>query len=636
MTKGLEQLLAKIKDQPKATLIARYLSLIAELPDAQKQSEALALARALVKPEPAEALRIAHMVFQHAPENLEALDILVEALNAKGRFAKAEVLKRERAKLAGKLSPQSRPQDGRQKNALGVKARGNPNEGPGAGLFAVQSLSDAKGNLISPHPTVKLADGPNPRGAKPAAQKGPPGESLRAVSPVNYAPEESMIAEIDLGADYEPSQAGVAIDRLFPLDISASEKRQDLPPANKEAGSPKADSLALPAKLKRQSTPPSDTILPFRSQPPLSENLVKDSALAGRGETSVALSPQPLPDIEENSPVANEYTNLPELNLEPSLHTGAHTPDVTSADPNEERERKILAAPRPSPRQVMPDLQKATPALRQKKRGSSRKFESGQSPDVAAEITEASVPVAELFDHFWRQGLYLEAQRLLLQAANFANHEPWWQARRAMLASVPKVDAAQVPHGPTPRSPDDQTSVSPLSWNLAPELQALAARLPRQRKDDREEVGESLPPASSLNEETRQRLIEAVASRDQTSLATFAWELMQALWGQAPGQDVAHVLDWLQLSRSTPAFWGFYLDALLATGNSRKALDEIRHQLIARPHLAWANTAWARLELVWSELAVQGFPWHEDEGVEALIVRLRQRQPPKLSALLVY
>jgi hypothetical protein len=98
MSKGLDQILAKIKNEPQPTLVNRYLALIAELPEAEKSERALALAQHFVEASPDEALRIARMVHQEDSASAAPFDIMIAAMNAKGRYAKAEVLRIEKEK----------------------------------------------------------------------------------------------------------------------------------------------------------------------------------------------------------------------------------------------------------------------------------------------------------------------------------------------------------------------------------------------------------------------------------------------------------------------------------------------------------------------------------------------------------
>jgi hypothetical protein len=110
MSKGLEAILDRIRVDPKATLIDRYLSLVADMSDeAQKQTRALDLAELLMQTQQDQALQVAHMVYKSDRNCVRALDVMIEIMNARGRYAKAEVLKLERDKLL-KANPQARRQ----------------------------------------------------------------------------------------------------------------------------------------------------------------------------------------------------------------------------------------------------------------------------------------------------------------------------------------------------------------------------------------------------------------------------------------------------------------------------------------------------------------------------------------------
>ncbi len=100
MAKGLEKLLDRIKNDPSATLVNRYLVLVAEITsEPDKSNAALALAEVLVSSRADQALSIAHMTYKADPRNGRALDVMIAVMDAKGRYGKSEVLKRERQKL---------------------------------------------------------------------------------------------------------------------------------------------------------------------------------------------------------------------------------------------------------------------------------------------------------------------------------------------------------------------------------------------------------------------------------------------------------------------------------------------------------------------------------------------------------
>lgn len=112
MTKGLDQIFAKIKSEPRPTLVNRYLALVAELPEDEKAERALELAQHFVSSNPDEALRIARMIHDEQSNAAAPYDVMIAAMEAKGRYAKAEVLRVERDKRLNQ-----------PKSAVGAKKR---------------------------------------------------------------------------------------------------------------------------------------------------------------------------------------------------------------------------------------------------------------------------------------------------------------------------------------------------------------------------------------------------------------------------------------------------------------------------------------------------------------------------------
>jgi hypothetical protein len=105
MTKGLENILAKIIENPRQTLVGRYLSLIADIPDEDERAGyALDLAENLVKAKPDDALKIAYMIYGSGRHLTRALKVVIECFETKGRPGKVAVLKLELEKLTRELN----------------------------------------------------------------------------------------------------------------------------------------------------------------------------------------------------------------------------------------------------------------------------------------------------------------------------------------------------------------------------------------------------------------------------------------------------------------------------------------------------------------------------------------------------
>jgi hypothetical protein len=57
------------------------------------------------------------------------------------------------------------------------------------------------------------------------------------------------------------------------------------------------------------------------------------------------------------------------------------------------------------------------------------------------------------------------------------------------------------------------------------------------------------------------------------------------------------------------------------------------HQSGRTPLLDWARIGMQRLPRVWEALGVRGFPWSEDEGIAALLIKLDSRPRLRLRSL---
>ena len=105
MAKGLENILEKIIENPRQTLVGRYLSLIADIPDEDERAGyALDLAEQLAKSKPNDALKIAYMIYGSGRHLTRALKVVIACFETKGRPGKVAVLKIELEKLTRELN----------------------------------------------------------------------------------------------------------------------------------------------------------------------------------------------------------------------------------------------------------------------------------------------------------------------------------------------------------------------------------------------------------------------------------------------------------------------------------------------------------------------------------------------------
>ncbi len=108
---GLDAILKKLAAAPNGVLVERFLALVAEMSQEKiKIGYLLELAKVLLAKAPLEAIRVAKMVYDLDPNHIESLDVMIEGLKRRGRFAKAEVLMGEKERLLGGRGDTSIPQ----------------------------------------------------------------------------------------------------------------------------------------------------------------------------------------------------------------------------------------------------------------------------------------------------------------------------------------------------------------------------------------------------------------------------------------------------------------------------------------------------------------------------------------------
>jgi hypothetical protein len=580
--KGLEQILEKIKTEPRSTLVGRYLMLLADLPDeGAKIGRALDLAEGLVESMPDDALRIAHMVHQADRESLRALDVMIACFKTRGRLGKAEVLKLERDKVAA-----------------AIEARGGPREQPSLSRRAIFQLSKQE---IS----EGVAGGARGRAAFPAEAAGAPSEASR-------------IAEIDLGAG-EVEVVEDQLDFLFPKEGEVPGLGAAPSPAvSVERIRANIDAGARGGKDQR----PGDTIFP--------------GARVGAGPAPVVAQTPRLDELdlspfgEAASPPSAGHAAAPARSPAPRAEPqGGAIPRAPSAIvPPPEAHTRAYVSP-PASRRV---YEPPTPAAHVDSRSRDR--------DVPPSGT---APARDLFDHYWRQGFADEARTLLERVAATSSHESWWQARKAL---VEQAGAALAAHRPEPHRDGGAASPAKGATQASDDfwrgVQTELGRLARHGLKAPAGGPSAAPHAKGaapvrLPKETLATIAAALLDRDAEVVAKakgLVWDLCQGLWGETQDAECVHTLEHLALTRASVGFWGLYLDALIASGRARRALAEVQAHLGVAKSLDFAVVAWRRLPVIWDALGMRGFAWREEDGVGALIVRLSERPRPKLAALL--
>lgn len=655
--KGLKQMLQRIQATPSQTLIDRYLALVAELDgDAEKERCTLDLAEALLTQEPREALSLAHMVHKAHRTNLRALDVMIAALMARGRHAKAEVLRLERTKIAKGEAPAGPPRM-RPSRAPTLRLDDAP---PPVGMASGGPAAYPPASSASLPRTGKIVAQDGKKASGQGSQKSH--EMLRATPPLasTSAHDEMFRQPADSGA----ALAGV-LDEAIASELSllfAVRGEDDEVASEPEAGQrergvhvPPIDLPAQVPALTEAKSMASPWIAKYA--PPGTEfggvELDLNSAAQGQPE-QIAAMPKPMraahPVIVKipSSPAARVLPESQEVEQIP-----ANLPKVDAFSACVHDETRVSVAP------------------------------LGRGEDSRNDM-------AELFDHYWRQGFVAEASDLLEQTLALFSHQTWWRARRALVDTTRKANLATeagepavvqrgeaIGSGVVPGSeplaakevesdsvqskgpwqdravpsiggePQAESQSPPMPsefWlPLYAELRRLAAQADPElavHVDQRASVLRDILAKHPKVQELGEGFIQLLAGVDSAvdgvegrRCRQLLWDVVVGLWGFAPDGNCAAALEALKLTRADFGFWGLYLDALLNEGRARKALVEIIQALDQHPQLGWAKTAYRRLPRLWSLLRVSGFSWSEDLGVQALRECLAVRPEPKLVSL---
>lgn len=296
------------------------------------------------------------------------------------------------------------------------------------------------------------------------------------------------------------------------------------------------------------------------------------------------------------------------------------------------------------------------------------------NPVQSLGMTRGNNPAASfsaLFDHYWTAGLFDAARELVDHTSEEHGLESWWRERNDRLKEIaPLIGTDQAAAAKPAASAEKEDFWEPIKRELlrlteAGDLAILteaaverAATRPPKAWWQPGAASVKAVPGNSLTARRAQRIQAIVAANprgralpasfvaalagmrpapggDQTKQNHVYWELVSALWGTAPDGACAKLLDELSLARAGTGFWGLYLDSLVYSGQSRRALVEVRRTLAANPQLAWARTAWQRLVAIHQALGLEAPHWHEDDGVAALRERLAVRARPKIAATLL-
>jgi hypothetical protein len=128
-------------------------------------------------------------------------------------------------------------------------------------------------------------------------------------------------------------------------------------------------------------------------------------------------------------------------------------------------------------------------------------------------------------------------------------------------------------------------------------------------------------------------MIAQIRASDAERKQGIIWSLLEGLWGEHPQEDTVYIMEQCSLTHFSLSFWGFYLRALMATGDFRRALQEVRFTLKLNPKLSWAMVAYEHLDEIWAGLGVKGFQWEPEWGIQSLMDLLNRVPKPSLASL---
>ena len=608
MSQGLKRMLSRISDNPKSTLIDRYLVLVSELPtEVEKSEHVLALAESLVDKSPNNSLRIAQMVHHAEPENLRAFDVLIAAFESLGKIAKAGVLRLEKEKVERLKEPQNLTELMNIDSVAGspppLTARGMNRAEEDTSIYSLaselaaivgeDSVGSTQSEIFLNEPLTAREGGKDLRLDESPEQ---------AEQPEQEAPPQSLKPR---GASGSPVEA----EKARPLSIPLKLPPPHPPPLHR----PETAVTKVPADKSKQPTRPPSNLNKLQT---LVEGFLQERS-SQRATSESAVLPTPS--------TAGGKSRLGESKREEGPKARkSHLDSKASA-----------ASRQPSSPKNSVELSAAevdqSPLRDQQPSPPTNASDSGR---VALEWLAADI------ETFAPQEVYSTPSLPLLNlkqpsGSDLAkNHRPQLPRQKGQLTEVVGLDAAlpKAPMLPSQFWDPLRAQIAGAKWDAS-----LAKH--KQRRDsilaglDAPKTAQ-FPVPASLVQAIQDNFQALVASAPDVALQQ-TWDVMQALWGDKPDAVCAKLLTDLNLARATKGFWGMYLDALLARGAARKVLIEVVAVITKEHQLAWARIAWQRLPTAWRSLGVRSFAWQEDDGIDMLLQRLAKRPQITMRSLLL-
>ena len=577
MDPGLARLLELINSNPADTLLVdRYLVLAADLGEDPRADATLGLARALIAKNPRRAIELAHMVYQARPAATPAIEIMIEAFESLGRYGKATVLRYELEKMRGeRVSPVSNLE---VSASLAAAVDDSMFTLERELQFIGTEPSESKFLMDMPELQEISVEPEKPAPQIPDKKYEAPVLSSGIDELVFSAPVLPRLRNQELTVTHNPRPLLADVKKKAPeTSVPFSFEMEPVPAMQQKQKVADAPTPILePGFVPEQPEPPKQIVVPVSSPKP-----------APKPEPIAQSAPAPILKLDLSNPPSDEVSSRSKKPAVPAAKNGAEPkkyegrlPGIPEAIPRDESQRASI----PVQHKPKKELPKEPSPIR----------------DLAL--------VAELFDFYWKQGLYDEGRKILDRAQDSASGEAWYRARRALLERADKFA------GEHPTKIEPQAAIQPVVGDSAKEVKGAAA---------------SAPLTMTM---ARARMRELIKGQDWEAL----WHLMERYFSDRPDSDVMRIAREAQVYKVDLRFTGWWMDMLIADGRALYALSFAVSLMREQPHIAWARMAYARIPTILKKLRLRRITWREQDGVGDLLLKLemgRLRTPASVAII---
>ena len=185
-----------------------------------------------------------------------------------------------------------------------------------------------------------------------------------------------------------------------------------------------------------------------------------------------------------------------------------------------------------------------------------------------------------------------------------------------------QIILAQRQAQPAPKKPE----AMPDSW-AGPELKVLVEQFEFYFKQEMYEAAEKL--LSDTESHARQltwwkarRVVMDAIPADKRFPSPKVESEDQGVVGPDPVSDTEPPVD--SGKSEELETWIADLEAMIAEGKGRKAMNRIRKDLSTQTDIKWGMGAIDLMEKIWQDLGLQGFKWEPGDGMSLLIKRLKK------------